>query len=1322
MKFGPPSLSVEQVLDNVTPFEMNADVSLLYLLINVLKGKVPASVLLQINADALNWNISAKKGEYKNQTALYLLLSAASRGKEEAFTVLAKVAENKAVNWDVPLEHVKNAGLTPLHLLMKLVQQRKPQALIVLNKLVARHGLNWNALAGNGSHGQTPFYMFMKAVYAGIPQIIAVFEHVVANNFINWNAKIIEEGEKGITPLLLLLRTAIKGDQKALAVLAKLGENKDINWSAQAENAQGERITPLHLLLLLVLQEKPQALAVLDKIVTRHGLDWNAPVKTVGESNGITAFYMFMKAVHAEIPEVTVLLDHVVANNELNWDAQVLSGKEEGLTPLHLLMLLVQKQKPLALAVLDKVVARHRLNWNASIKVAGNDSNGKTPFYLFMKAVHAGIPQATAVFDRVVANNELNWDTPVLEGEEKDLTPLHWLLLPTGYQNIPVNKQPIILEGGIAPKYQPAGVLPHLPQYERQHAFEQYQYNSQQVFTPLPFSLMPENLFRDAFQINEQEIQATLYSVDGKLDNSRPVFFIFAGRKEAALLPKANDCRCILVLTQTEYEEITRNQIPLEIDMLVVHRLSSPTHGEFNQLHLLTARRLAAFLVAHHFQLNHFAALDDNIESISFQAVSPSANMKAFYDLLVSQLESKGCISVSTASKTRKLREHELGSKFFVFNMALIREYLLELKDVFLLQPPASEANKPLEDAYFQTFLSVMLNGRSRGYEMQPKNLCVLQRSLQHRNACAKTGMKASIFVGPESLTELAPHQQEWLQEALLVINDYITKKIKRYEEKAKQLEVVDLGVQHGLVHHVEPLQNDSSPSQCRQGQFVSAYQTRLKNWQDKKSILRHYQVSAIQAIANQTEPACSILNATGCGKSMILYTLSQEAFAVLNQGELIAVVTPHIDLSNQMYDDFKEYHGKFESDYPLERIISVSSDSQSCSIRLLNYNHSLEENKHILIFCLDSFQKFCEIPENRAKVRLALYDEFHSYAKSLSVLLQDQPTDSLVVGCTATLPAYKVLHNPVYSYPFTQAITDGYLAPIIADGLGMDFSKENVAKLIQFLPTLLQHQQHPGFGKKTALATTKGIIYLPSIADCDAAEKMMAAANIPCMVVHCKSENRKQNIKQFLQQESGFILAVEMLRFGFNDVNLGVVIIAQNLNNPNNRNHVNLLQQMMGRPLRKLGDKIAYVLTFDDNKVVIDHLLKETPHVNIPTNDYLSQSNTYYLDVKGECKVVDSDDDLVTNINPLFTIEVSSDYFYRRKLLPTDSILQENDDKEQMRDDDGLCDEDEEQLFKRYCKPWSIGMKRKRESISVDTAKQETPMQQGKLARYRCS
>lgn len=142
-----------------------------------------------------------------------------------------------------------------------------------------------------------------------------------------------------------------------------------------------------------------------------------------------------------------------------------------------------------------------------------------------------------------------------------------------------------------------------------------------------------------------------------------------------------------------------------------------------------------------------------------------------------------------------------------------------------------------------------------------------------------------------------------------------------------------------------------------------------------------------------------------------------------------------------------------------------------------------------------------------------------------------------------------------------------------------------------------------------------------------------------------------RRDLKQFVEHtQYGVVLCVRMLFYGFNDLNIGTVIIAQNKTDANNLKHINAIKQMLGRACRIKGEKIAYILTFNDIKQnIIDPLLAKINHTYAAAEDYLGASNVYYFD-KGrqQWQVIDAEekeDDLTVD----FHIEAYNDYSKRR-------------------------------------------------------------------------
>jgi hypothetical protein len=85
------------------------------------------------------------------------------------------------------------------------------------------------------------------------------------------------------------------------------------------------------------------------------------------------------------------------------------------------------------------------------------------------------------------------------------------------------------------------------------------------------------------------------------------------------------------------------------------------------------------------------------------------------------------------------------------------------------------------------------------------------------------------------------------------------------------------------------------------------------------------------------------------------------------------------------------------------------------------------------------------------------------------------------------------------------------------------------------------------------------------------------------------------------------------MLRIGFNAEDLAWVIIARNAQDTHNGRA--MIEQIIGRLMRLFGDKIGYVLAFDNVYKIISKLLAKQPMTFRVDVDFLAQANGYYVD-----------------------------------------------------------------------------------------------------------
>jgi hypothetical protein len=389
----------------------------------------------------------------------------------------------------------------------------------------------------------------------------------------------------------------------------------------------------------------------------------------------------------------------------------------------------------------------------------------------------------------------------------------------------------------------------------------------------------------------------------------------------------------------------------------------------------------------------------------------------------------------------------------------------------------------------------------------------------------------------------------------------------------------------------------------------------------------------------------------------------------------------------NQFYDDFIRFNEKVTTDdadlrVPNEAIIKVCSHKQSCHVKTLLMNEAISHQTSILIFCSDSLDKFLEENEySLPHVPVIFADEYLYYTSTVDTIVNELvDSEPLVIGSSATPPKNDPLSTTAFRYTRAQGVMDGYLAPMIADSLGVDYSKENVQLLITCLPKLLD-RYHPGFANHNTLKDTKVVVYLPSIPDCQKAQRVLEESNIRCYSIHSKNKKHKHELERFLNSNgSGVILAVKMCKIGTNDPRIAGEIIAQNAK-PKDYSSRSNIEQMIGRAMRKQGDKIGYVLCFDNVfRGVVSPLLASQKLTLPVSTEYLMQETFYYTKDKVHWFVGDNDDvDLKRRI-----LTPGSGYKIVFKIEPKpirNFHIEENPDNEEEEDEVDDANEKEQAL-----------------------------------------
>ncbi|MBS0289376.1 MAG: DEAD/DEAH box helicase [Proteobacteria bacterium] len=724
--------------------------------------------------------------------------------------------------------------------------------------------------------------------------------------------------------------------------------------------------------------------------------------------------------------------------------------------------------------------------------------------------------------------------------------------------------------------------------------------------------------------INNPFLQANLYTYREPVTGEQAITFVCAGRKENALIPKPEKGRCICILTQAEWgamPQAQQHQILCRADILAVESIQSPLFGQYEARYIL-GRRLAIFLAAAHWQLNHFIMMDDNVYAVSFNDGARVTNAwDSFYEQLQLQLGREPCVSV-TRHYSQEAKPGQLGSKLFFIDWQKISAKLQTPADIFLLFPCAQPQHSWGEDYFMQLrfydlFTANAIN-EAQGFRVLPKQVAVLERAQKHAQAFAKmlgqgTKILATAFT-PLAVAGLNEAQQSSVNRTIEIFNTILASNQARFEAQQNLMQTQVALPAQPPVPFIQP--NALAPRQ-----FVPALKAIFSTVQFKPGTLRPYQQKAITAIGQKPGQHLQLDMTTGSGKSLIEVTMAQLAYQILQPGEAIVVITSTIQLTSQLHESFlaqaqKEIAQQFSTSIPKERIFAISSGNKHRPVEaLLNDIEVVKNNKNVFIFCIDSFMNLLEVfPNFLSRVRVMMLDECHKYDLNVTKLKSSALREDLLMTGFSATPVSTAL-TTVFKYKHSEGVKQGYLAPIILDKLTLE---SGALLLGSNLLNLLNQTYHPGNADKSTLATNKGILYLPSIEDCNTAHQLLTEANFTAYAIHSKNPQRYAEIEAFKQSDQGLLISCEMCQEGLDDPSISYIIIDKNCNE-------DTIIQIAGRTARQKEDKVGYVLARPEAYVKILPLIKQQPPLPYPLDpDYLGQQKgaieqdlQYYFNIK---------------------------------------------------------------------------------------------------------
>ncbi|MCS5712121.1 DEAD/DEAH box helicase family protein [Candidatus Berkiella aquae] len=689
-------------------------------------------------------------------------------------------------------------------------------------------------------------------------------------------------------------------------------------------------------------------------------------------------------------------------------------------------------------------------------------------------------------------------------------------------------------------------------------------------------------------------LEAEFYTNHTALTPDDMVTFVCAGRKEKALLPKPQDGRCVMVCTTDEFEGLAQSQLDLShIDVLVLNKIVT-AFGESSSLNLITNRRLGIFLAAQYWKLNHFMMMDDNIKRVEFNSSNAldENSWDNIYQTLKDLLYAEPCISM-TRHFSLPPKEGQLGSKLFMINMRKVNQLFKTQADLTLLFPQPKQAHFWGEDYYFQLVLHYALKGKNQGYRIISKDIATLIRAGKHKHAFA-LGRGERRYAQPFDvpiMDSLGQEQSQWLKEAIACLNKIIDKnKINYLKHQNKRIEQASTS---GSITEL------SIPVEYKP-HFVSELKESIQGVNNRH--LRFYQRRALLSIIEPNIPshAC-IWMATGSGKSRVQSALACLGYLHLKQGENIVIVTKNITLVSQLYQELYNsrlpYSDELEAKkIPDDAIIPVSCNHTKVE-EIINAS-SYQDSRKIIIFCINSFENLIKAdPHFLGSIKLLMLDEYHSYRKQ--VLSLDKQfisyQDKLLLGFTATPPNKNPL-EVIYRYSLKQAINQSIIASVVPVCIdGMDVMSSDFTRFIDTF-------YHPGYDGKTTLASMKGIIFLKDTTQCNQLNTILNGSGIPSFAIHSDNPQYKEELEQFKREDYGVIVVCKMCTLGFNSADIGYVIVGTSPDRI-------MLEQMMGRAVRRNNDKIGLIISLD--KIVYNQIIEllQGANLQLPISpDYLCQ------------------------------------------------------------------------------------------------------------------
>lgn len=679
-----------------------------------------------------------------------------------------------------------------------------------------------------------------------------------------------------------------------------------------------------------------------------------------------------------------------------------------------------------------------------------------------------------------------------------------------------------------------------------------------------------------SWSVRKEEINLTFLSRSKRPPNKEDKFaFVFASRKEKALIPEAKNIRVVLVVTKEEAQTLNLQKTPYEA--LVIERMRKPYKQSDEDISTISARRLATLLFAFRFKLSRILMLDDNISSIRCYDKKQAINFDSIYQSLVSlqQKEQVPFVFIPSHNPNKNgYHPDNLGSKCHLWDLDFVRHRFPGddnyLKAISLMPDDMHQWG---EDFFTQILLHriATLSGE-QGFKAHPE--MELVRSKKMINLTQSRGMKAApLSFSDDYQVYLLEQSKELFNEikaSVLMFNSLVRQRIASYKEYVQYLQNLDIESEHAKRNNLEktPLPLILSSPITFYYNLATKIEEICLNARDKTTTIQlfKHQLQALEflstALASDKSPTNLLFNmATGSGKTLVQSIIALTALSTGNKS--VVLVTPYRHLAKQTYQAMLNYIDALPwlndcINLSKSRILKIFSGDYS-ALPQGAIDDKLKKERFILITCRDSYAELMQNPEFLENIGCVINDESHLIPEPKTTAEEDKQPLPLTLHFTAT-PKLKRQIDNTFIYSRIQGVRDEILTPLLVDTLPDSFF-DNPEK---YLISVLNKHCHPS--NKAPLLASKGIIFCASQKQVTALQQQFkrACPDIPSYQIISNNSAAKQELATFKMAPKAIAFSVNMMIEGFDDKKIAwSIIIDKKLKKSR-------VEQIAGRILRR--------------------------------------------------------------------------------------------------------------------------------------------------------